>query len=423
MEDNTKNNIKKGRMVPEEQEEFIASRKEAFLSKSTLLSNSILYIILLLVVVGLIWSYFGKLEQITVGDGKVIPTSKYKTIQSLDGGIIQKIFVEEGDTVNPEQELVKLDDTRYRADYLNGYQKYLSILATIARLSAESQNKAQIDFPPDLKKQRPDLVATETNLFLTRREAGQKELAILQETLATANKELGMYKDLRKDDTVSVIEYDRAERNVNDIKEKILQKQAGFRESVLTELTQKEGELSSLGDQLASSRDKITRSTIRSPVYGVVKKLNINTVGGIINPGMDIMEIVPLSDTLLIETHIAPKDIAFIKVGQSAVVRVTAYDYTIYGDLQGKVEYISPDTVETQKASEAVTGDVNEKRLPVYYIVKVRTHRTYLGTKEHPLSILPGMQVTVHIITGEKTVMDYLLKPLLKAKTEALRER
>lgn len=415
---------KKEHHIPSEQEDFIASSKAAVLNKTTLLANSILYVIATLIIVGLIWSYFATIDQITVGNGKVIPTSKVKIIQSLDGGIIKTISVSEGEIVHPDQVLVKLDDTRYTADYLNGYQKYLALTASVARLTAEMKGQDQIDFPKDLENYA-DLRSSETKLFQTRREGGQKEMTILRHALSLAVKEVEMYNKLVKSGTVSMLELHRAQRSEDDIKEKILQKQASFRESVLTELTQRQGELSSLTDQLSGFRDKIEHTTIRSPIYGIIKKLNITTIGGVISPSMNIMEIVPLSDTLLVEARIDPKDIAFIHIGQAATVRITAYDYSIYGSLPGKVEYIGSDTLDEQKPTSSLSESSSgyDKNLPTYYIVRIRTERNYLGTEAHPLPILPGMVVNVHIMTGKKRVIDYLLKPLLKAKTEALIER
>lgn len=408
-------------ILPEE-ENFISDSKAAIMNKTTVLANSILYAVVSLVVVSLTWSYFAEIDQITPGTGKIIPASKVKVIQSFDGGIIDNIFVNEGDQVQPNQVLVKLDDTRHTADYLNAYDKYWALSAMVARLTSEMMVANQIDFPKILLEKKPELADRETKLFETRREAGQKEFVILEHQLELAKKEFDMYQKLVSNGVVSMIDYYRAQRRIDDIKEKILRLQASFRESVLTELNQKKSELASLTEQLASFRDKIALTTIRSPTLGIIKKIRITTVGGTVTPGMDIMEIVPLSDALVVEAHIHPNDIEFVHVGQPAKVRLAAYDYTVYGSLHGIVEYVSADTMDDSKS---LPGDLNpeSRNTLLYYIVKIRIDANSFVGKVNPIKIIPGMIANVQIVTGKKRILDYLLKPLIKAKEEALRER
>lgn len=407
--------------IPPDEEAFISDSKAAVLNKTTFIENAILYTIALLFIVFLIWAYFAKIDQVTIANGKVIASSKDKIIQSVDGGVVKKIYVSEGTLVEPNQILVQLDDTRYSSDYQNTYNKYLALTAMVARLKAETQGSDHIDFTDEFKKEHNDLVLRETKLFDERKKDAKIENEILQNVLDIANKEFDMYNKLVGQGIISMLDYYRAERNVFDVKEKILLKQASFRETTLTEYNQRAGELASITEQLKGLYDKIINSTIRSPVHGIVKKISIATIGAVVMPGTDIVEIVPLSDKLLVEAHISPSDIAFIHVGEPATIKFTAYDYTIYGSMKGTVEYVSADTVEEPKQN--FTGDLNDKLLPVYYVVKIKTDGNVLERGKIRYPILPGMTTTVYILTGKKTILEYLLKPLLKAKEEALKER
>lgn len=414
---------KKEPNIHPDHEDYVSDRKAAFLNKSTLLANSIIYIILLLMIVGTIWAYFSNIDQITVGVGKVIPFSEGKVIQSLDGGIIEKIYVKEGDVVEKNQPLVRLDETRYKSDYLSAYSKFLTLTAMSARLQAEADGKDHVDFPQVIKDQEPLLVTRETNLFKERRDDFNKQIALLEESRDIAKKEFQMYEKVVKEGVVSMLDFYHAQRTVNEIQEKLYEKQSTFRETALTELNQRKADLASVTEQLNSLRDKMTRTVLVSPVQGIVKKINITTIGGVISPSMDIMEIVPISDPLLVEARVQPKDIAFIEVGQPATVKISAYDYTIYGSLNGKVIYVSADTIEPPKSRTEEGAEGEKSAATVYYIVKVKTDRNFLGDEKHPLPISPGMTATVHITTGKKSIFSYILKPILKAKDEALRER
>lgn len=402
------------KLTPEDQE-FTRETTHAVLNKSSPFSRWILYAVILLVIVLLVWAYFGKIEQVTVGEGTVIPSTKVKTIQSLDGGIVVDIPVHEGQIVKPGELLIRLDDTRYAADYRESYAQFLALEAIVARLTAEAYQYKQIDFPADLKD-HPELAARETRLFQIRANALAEEIAVLENSKKLATEEFSMYGALVDKGTVSRVDFLRAQRRVDELKTSLLEKQDKFHEATWTELNEKKASLSTLQEKLASLRDKMQRTSIFSPVQGVVKKLNVVTVGGTIQPGMNIMEIVPMEDKLLVQAKVKPSDIAFISVGQQAAVRFSAYDYTIYGELKGTVIYISADTVQQPR----MEGQAEE---PPTYLVNVRTERNYLGNEKHMLPIIPGMMATVHIVTGTHTVLEYIMKPLIKAKKEALRER
>jgi adhesin transport system membrane fusion protein len=399
-----------------EDEELMSDTKAAFLGKPTLVTSGILYLILTLLIVGLIWAYFGEIDQSTAAEGKVIPASEDKIIQSLDGGIISSLLVHEGEIVKQGQLLMQFDDKRYSSDYNTDYQNFLALSARVARLTAESEGKNQIKFPPIVQAEKPELVIRETKLFDSRKEALQVELSNLNDELNTITKEVNLYKPLLKSGASSEIEYLNMERNINAIKQQILEKQDKFNESVWSELNQGKGILASLEEKLISLKDKLERTKLYSPVYGMVKKIHTKTLGGVVNPGMDIMEIVPLSDSLLIEARVKPADIAFIQPGQKASVKITAYDYTIFGSLDGKVEFISPDVIEDNHSSG--NGQIQN-----YFLVMIRTNKSYFTKDNHKLYIMPGMSAMVQITTGKKTIMTYLLKPLIKAKSEAMTER
>lgn len=352
----------------------------------------------------LTWAHYATLDEVTTGEGKVIPSSQIQIIQNLEGGIVNKLFVKEGEIVTTNQILMQIDNTRFRATYNEAQKKIASLQIEILRLSAEMNNKP-LNIPEDLAKNNPGVVEAETALYNSRKE----ELDQLNHALDLAVRELDLSIPLVSKGAVSEVEILRLRRSVNEIKGKIAQ----FKSESLDQLNKARGTLAALQEAHTADEDRLLRTTVRSPVKGIVKRIKINTVGGVIQPGMDIIEIVPLDDTLLIEAKIKPSDIGFIKHGQSAMVKLTAYDYSIYGGLEGKVEQISADTITDDKQNKEET----------YYLIRVRTDKNYLGTQAKPLYIIPGMMATVDILTGHKTVLDYILKPILKAKQTALRER
>jgi adhesin transport system membrane fusion protein len=401
-----------------EDDEFVNDSKAALLDKVTPLANVILYSILVLLVVLVAWASLSTIEEVSVGDGKVISSSKNKIIQSLDGGIVKQIFVKEGEQVKQGQILLILDNTRYKSDYEAALEKYYALLAMNARLVAETQHKDKIDFPKEIQD-LPDLKMREQKLFDSRREGLTSKVANLQKSLDLSNNEVTILGPLVLKGFAPKLDLIRAERNVNDIKGKIKDEQDKFIEDALQALATHKAEMEETSKTLASLQDKMRNTVIRSPVKGIVKKINVNTIGGVITPGMDILEIVPLDESLLIEARIRPLDIAFIHPGQKATVKITAYDYTIYGSLKGHVESVSADSIEDERAKSTEGANAPS----IYYRVDIRVAHPYLGSEKHKLPILPGMQASVHILTGEKTVLKYLLKPLIKAKEEALRER
>ncbi|HAZ7574694.1 HlyD family type I secretion periplasmic adaptor subunit [Legionella sp. PATHC032] len=368
-------------------------------------THIILWTSLLFFIVAIIWANYAILDEVTTGQGKVIPSSEVQVIQNLEGGIIQNIFVKEGQIVKKDQILMQIDNTRFMASYAEAEKKIDALEIEIIRLNAEISNTKPV-FPEKFTKTYPHLVQDQLSLY----ESRMRELNQLEKSLELAQKELNLTRPLLKGGSVSEVEVIRLERTVSEIKGNIEK----FKSEELDRLNKARTELFALVEANKADKDRLTRTTVRSPVYGIVKQIKTKTIGGVVQPGSDLLEIVPLDDTLLIEAKIRPSDIGFIHPGQKAMVKITAYDFSIYGGLEGVVEHISADTIIDEQT---------DKKEESYYIVKVRTEKNYLGTEKKPLPIIPGMQATVDILTGQKSVLQYLLKPIIKAKQSALRER
>jgi membrane fusion protein, adhesin transport system len=367
-------------------------------------AHVILWASALFIVVAILWANYAILDEVTSGQGKVIPSSQIQVIQNLEGGIIKQIFVKEGEIVKKGQVLMQIDNTRFMSSYSEAEKKINALQLEIIRLNAEINNTPPV-FPEELKKNHPNMVSDQMSLYQSR----MNELNQLKISLELAEKELNMTRPLLKNGSVSPVEVIRLDRTVSEIKGNIDK----FKSDELDKLNKARGDLSALMEANKADKDRLTRTTVRSPVYGIIKQIKATTIGGVVQPGNDIIEIVPLEDTLLIEAKIRPSDIGFIHAGQKAMVKITAYDFSIYGGLEGEVEQISADTIvdETDKKNES------------FYVIRVRTYQNHLGTKAKPLPIIPGMQATVDILTGEKSVLEYILKPIIKAKQSALRER
>ena len=305
-------------------------------------SRMLLGAIILLLIAGTIWAHFAILDEVKRGQGKVIPSRQMQVLQSLEGGMVEAIAVQEGDTVQKGQVLARIDNTKFSADL--------------------GEVKAK-------------------------REAAAKSLKLL-------SREVELTRKLYEQKVVPEIEMLRLQRQASDLS----------------------GQIAVFDETIKSAEDRVRRTELRSPVYGIINRINVTTVGAVVQPGANLMDIVPLDDTLLVEGRIRPQDIAFIRPGQDAVVKLTAYDSSVFGSLKGKVERISADTILDDKSK---TGDKPES----FYRVMVRTDKNYLGTQENPLPIIPGMVATVEVLTGKKSVLDYLLKPARMLGDEAFRER
>lgn len=363
-----------------------------------------------LILISLVWAWFGVLDEVSTGTGKVIPSSRDQVLQSLEGGILTELYVHEGDRVKAGQVVARLDATRSQSSVGESAARYRAALAAASRLRAEV-NDDPLTFPNELKAY-PDLIASETRLYKTKRAQLTDSTRQFNESLALANKELAITQKLAKTGAASSVEVLRLQRDKSDLELKLTDMRSQYYVQAREELAKASAEADSLAEVIKGREDTVTRLTIRSPMNGIVKNIKVSTVGGVIPPNGELMNIVPLNDRLLIEARLSPRDIAFIHPGQRAVVKISAYDYAIYGGMNGVVESISPDTIQDEVKPEIY-----------YYRVFIRTDNDYVQNKAGKrYSISPGMVSTVDIKTGEKTIMDYLVKPFNKAK-EAMRER
>jgi adhesin transport system membrane fusion protein len=399
-----------------------------------------------------VWAGFSSIDEVTRGDGKAIPSSKLQKIQNLEGGIVAELYVKEGQVVEAGAPLIRLDDTRFVSNAGETEALRLAMQLRVERLSAQVDDRP-LNIPDDVLKAAPSQAANERSLYDSRRQQLKDEVGGLQEQLVQRQQELreftskqGQYRSqlslqrqeinmsepLVAQGAVSPVEVlrlkraemetrgqldattlaiPRAESAIKEVQRKIDETRGKFRSEALTQLNEARTELNKAESTGRALEDRVSRTLVTSPVRGIVKQLLVNTVGGVIQPGSDMVEIVPLDDTLLVEAKIRPQDIAFLHPGQEAVVKFTAYDYTIYGGLKAKLERIGADTI------------TDEDTKTTYYMITLRTDRSHLGTDEKPLLIIPGMVASVDIITGKKSILSYLLKPIIKARAEALHER
>ena len=408
--------------------------------------------ILTLVLATLGWASWANVAEVTTGTGRVIASRQLQLVQSLEGGIVQQIFVKEGAQVEEGEQLVRIDDTGFSSRLGEMARRRSAFSAEIARLEAEANGLAEVTFDPILRQQAPAAIALELDAFRARRAKYDNEQTVLRQqlsqreqelielearkikaetTLRPLRRELQLNRSLSDRGAISELEVLRLERQAADLtgelnvtlaalpraqtsiqeaRTRIEGAHSTFVASVRERLSQAQADAAVLDESIRGATDRVARTVLRSPVKGVVNKISVTTVGAVIQPGQTLLEIVPVDDSLLIEARVRPQDVAFIRPNQAASVKLTAYDYLIYGVLAGKVERIGADTI-------------TDSRNETFYQVIVRTERNWLGTESNRLTVLPGMVANVDIQSGEKSVLDYLLKPLLRVRHEALHER
>jgi adhesin transport system membrane fusion protein len=366
---------------------------------------------LVLLLFGL-WAHSAVLDQITRAQGSVVASSKTQVIQSMDGGTIASLHVKEGDTVEAGQLLVRFDKTRSEAGYLEGRAKMAGLMATVARLQAEVLGKP-LKFPREVKPY-PDFVQAQTMLYNKRKAAIREELQAIDGMMALARKELAMTAPLLKSGDVSRTEVLRLQRQVVDLQSQKTNRNNKYFQDTQAELSKAQEDLAGVQQNLAQRKSQVDLTELHAPVKGVVKNVRISTRGGVVRPGEEVLQIVPLEDDLVVQVKVSPVDIAFLRIGQAATVKIDAYDYTVYGDLAGQLTYISPDTI---------SEELRQGELP-YYRVQVRTEgRRLKGLADDNMDIQPGMTATIEIRTGQRTVLQYLLKPVTKTLGQSLGER
>lgn len=435
--------------------DFIRDAEAAVNDAPSNKSSIFLFTCLALFCTFLIWSYFAEIDEVTRGQGQVIPSSKTQVVQSLEGGIVKELMIREGNTVKKGQILLRIDDTGFSSDLGELEAKRRSLSAQVQRLRTEAENPEaeKVEFSKELQELVPNVVENEKTLFDIRKSAFNNQISLLEERheqrkqelaelledkkryqrgLEIAEREFKIKEPLAKRGIVSKTDVLRLERELSDLKgqlastnqaiprveasireaERLVDEQKlSFRQNAQTELNAKLAELSIVNQSLKAAEDKVERTDVRSPVAGIVNKLHTNTIGGVIRAGEPMVEITPIEDSLLVEVRVSPRDIAFVHPDQKALVKLTAYDFTIYGGLDGKVEIISSDSIKDKETNES------------FYLVTVRTEESVLRKGKESLPIIPGMVAQVDIITGKKSVLDYILKPIVKARREALRER
>ncbi|WP_133011017.1 HlyD family type I secretion periplasmic adaptor subunit [Marinomonas flavescens] len=430
---------------------FLNDKNSALMLKTPRGGRIILWVILVFVILGLVWADNTSFDEVTVGVGKVIPSSQVQQIQNLEGGILKEINTRVGQTVERGQILMTIENTEALSSLREQEVESVNLRARATRLKAEALGK-EPTFASDMRALHPNVVSREMELYKNRlaslrsnqrvfdQQVAQKQQEIVEQEAKLSNlrrsfelstEELNLTRPAFEQGAVSRVELLQLERQVNQLKgdldatqlaipraesalkeaeNKLKESSAKFRAEAQEDLTKVQSKLDQLKETNVSLQDKVSRTQVRSPVKGIVKQLQINTVGGVITPGMNLLEIVPIEDSLLIEAKVSPKDIGFIKPGLHAVVKLTAYDFSIYGGLKATVENISADTILDEEGKS-------------FYLVRVRTDRNYLEHNSQRLPIIPGMQATVDVITGKKTLLKYLLKPIIKAKQNALHER
>lgn len=403
-------------------------------------------------VIFIVWANVATLDEVTRGQGRVIPSSEIQKMQSLEGGIIEEFLVKEGDEVKAGQLLVRLRDVQASSDLGANQKRILGLQAKITRLQAEAEGKITPAFPDEVMKGVPDSVTEELNTFRANQQNLQNQLAVTEQQLTQRKQEIselrGRIGDVRgviglarqeletirplvergsapklellqkereikeRQTELNSLESSipRIEATIQEAEARIKEVKSSFQAQAQTELAATQIELNSLGETLGALQDRKTRTEMKSPVNGYVKDITVSTVGGVVQPGQDIVEIVPKDDQLLVEAQVRPSDIAFLYPGQKAVVKITAYDFSIYGGLNGEVIDISADSI---------TNDKGES----FYRVRVRTFEAALKRKGEVLPIIPGMVASVDILTGKKTVMEYILKPIVKTLRESMGER
>jgi membrane fusion protein, adhesin transport system len=378
-----------------------------------------------MVATGLAWAYFAILEEVTRGNGRVVPSRLIQFVQSLEGGIVNELLVQEGDIVQKGVPLMRISDVKFASELGEVRERRIALAARVARLEAEAQGRTSVTFPDELS---PENIAPELSVFESRARKLAQDIDVLRqqelrltETLSILMREVNLTRNLFKQKVVPEIEMLRLERQLSEMrgqlaetKSKIEHATTAFRSQSEEDLAKSRADLAVLEETIKSAQDRVQRTELRAPVYGIVNRINVTTVGSVVQPAANVMEIVPLDDTLLVEGRIRPHDIGFIRPSQEAVVKVTAYDPSVYGSLKGKVERIGADTIVDDRARDK--GET-------FYRVMIRTEKNHLGSPDKQLPIIPGMETTVEILTGEKSVLDYLLKPARMLRESALRER
>ncbi len=440
-------------MTPAEDLKYMSYSSEAMLLQTPGRSRVMLWLIAAFLAIMLIWAGLAEVDEFTRGNGRIVPSSDIQVVQNLEGGILASLMVEEGQIVQQGQQLLLIDDTLLSSSFREKALLLQQLSVKSARLDAEANGSDFDQVLPSLKGTfPPHLIASERDLYQSRRREFESRLDSYNQKVAQKQQELESARSAKKTlemsfdiqgrevtmtrplvtaGAVSQVELLRLERQLNDLKGELSKAELaipqleaeyrearnnvdsfvqGFNNESRQELNDVTAEMSRLQESNQAFEDRVSRTVVKSPVRGTVKQINVKTIGGVIQPGMDLVEIVPIDDSLVIEAKVKPSDIAFIHPGQQATVKFTAYDFSIHGGLSAKVTHISPDTIQDEDGQS-------------FYQIRLLTESSHLGREEKPLPIIPGMTVQIDILTGKKTILDYLLKPILKTRQMALSEK
>ncbi len=374
--------------------------------------RGILHIIVLAVVAFLIWAANAPLEEVVRGAGRVVPTTETQIVQNLEGGIVAGISVTEGQIVTAGQSIGRMDETQFQSAYQELQEQRLALELRLARLGAEQNIDAEFVPEPELREQAPDFAGSEVELFNARHQERLSTLETLAATAALKRQEAEMLRPMVERNAVSPLEFIRVEQAAVEAEGRVLSAQSEFETLRSQEYSETLVQLRQVEQQIRVREDQLARTNILSPVRGVVNKVSTTTIGGVVRPGDPLVEIIPLDDELRIEGRVDPRDIGFVYVGMPAAVKLTAFDFSIYGTLKGTVVHVGADTVTDDQLRDAAP----------YYEVYVQVDQTTLEGPGGQVDIRPGMQAEVELAAGEKTVLRYLLKPLFKT-TEAFTEK
>lgn len=389
---------------------YVIDSKRVVKEGSSLAATLTLYLLVVVITFGLVWAYYANVEEVTRGEGKVIASSRLQVIEHLEGGIVKDIKVEEGQRVKAGDVLIELDETRFSSEHSENITKVAVYDAEIARLKAEAIGADKVSFPPGFEGRHPMLAKQAIQQFTADKQSLESSLAIINKSYQLLDSELKIIKPLVRQGVMSKIDQIRLERQLNELKGQLHEKSEKVRSDAQSTMNKVKSERRVLLERLSTTQDRINRSKIKSPVDGIVNKLYISTIGEVVQAGSKVIDVVPVGGQLSILAYVKPADIGFINPGQKATIKVSAFDFSIYGGLKASVKTIGADSITDQKGNS-------------FYEVVLEAKNNFIEGRGKRLVIIPGMTVTVDIITGEKTVMDYILKPFFKAKYTALRER
>ena len=431
--------------------EFVNSLSAAISEQTPQKMKWVLYFWLITITLFIVWASLTQIDEITRGSGEVVPSGKNQVVQNLEGGIVKKILVKVGDIVEKNQVLLKIDNQKSESQLDSTKIKEFELEAKIARLTAEAYGR-ELNITREMEKRMPVLIHNEKSLYVSRKsqmdskirgledqeeqkiqehKETKSRLKLLQKSTKLIKKELSMMKPMVAQGVKSKVAYMKLQReeskieedlnsathsiprlkaSISEVKNNIEEAKSDFKNQAKKELNEVTAELMRVKESTCALSDQIDRTLVRSPIKGIIQKLYIHTVGGVIKPGENLIEIVPTDDVLWLEVKIKPSDIAFVYPGQQTLIKFSAYDFGIYGGLKGEVVHISADTVKDEKEN-------------AFYTIHIKTDKNHLGSESKPLKIIPGMTVNVDIITGKKSIMDYILKPILKAKQYTFTER